>query len=119
MEAEIVPPLPSRLLTALVEAETAPPLPYMPDVLQLQLEHNILKSQMVDYLRQQETYIAQQQLLARLHERRLAGGMVLGQGISEVQVSIAPRYQVPKFAGAPVGSDGTAFRAGPPSCLIY
>jgi len=75
-DREVVESKRDRLLTALVEAETAPPLPYMPDVLQLQLEHNILKSQMVDYLRQQETYIAQQQLLARLHERRLAGEII-------------------------------------------
>jgi len=75
-DREIVESKRDRYYTALVAAETAPPLPFMPDVLQLQLEHNVLKSQMVDFLRQQEFYIANQQLLARLHERRLAGEII-------------------------------------------
>ncbi len=38
-DREIVETKRDRYLGALVAAQTAPPLPYMPDVLQLQLEH--------------------------------------------------------------------------------
>jgi hypothetical protein len=48
----------------------------LPDVTQLMLEHNILKSKLVDFLRAQEFQIAGQQLLARIHERRLAGEVI-------------------------------------------
>lgn len=75
-DREVVESKRDRYYAALLAAETAPALPYMPDVLQLQMEHNILKSQMVDFLRQQEFWIANQQLLARLHEKRLAGEIV-------------------------------------------
>lgn len=75
-DREVVESKRDRYYSALLAAQNAPPLPYMPDVAQLQLEHSILKSQLVDFLRQQEFYIANQQLLARLHEKRLAGEII-------------------------------------------
>ena len=47
----------------------------MLDALQLELEHVIIKSQLVDELRTLEYKVAGEQLLARIHERRLEGGM--------------------------------------------
>nr|6TDU_H Chain H, ATP synthase subunit d [Euglena gracilis]6TDU_h Chain h, ATP synthase subunit d [Euglena gracilis]6TDV_H Chain H, subunit d [Euglena gracilis]6TDV_h Chain h, subunit d [Euglena gracilis]6TDW_H Chain H, subunit d [Euglena gracilis]6TDY_h Chain h, ATP synthase subunit d [Euglena gracilis]6TDZ_h Chain h, subunit d [Euglena gracilis] len=75
-DREVVEAKRDRYLTALVEAEQAPPLPFTPDVLQLQLEHNVLKGELIDRLRALEYTIVTEQLQARLHERRLRGDVI-------------------------------------------
>jgi len=75
-DREVVEAKRDRYLTALVEAERAPPLPFKPDVLQLQLEHNVLKGVLIDKLRSLEYQIVREQLQARLHKRRLNGEVI-------------------------------------------
>jgi hypothetical protein len=70
-DREVVEAKRDRYYSALLQAESAPPL--MLDALQLELEHVIIKSQLVDELRTLEYKVAGEQLLARIHERRLEG----------------------------------------------
>eukprot|EP00994_Dinema_validum_P006234 NODE_451_length_1676_cov_167.413030_g330_i0.p1 GENE.NODE_451_length_1676_cov_167.413030_g330_i0~~NODE_451_length_1676_cov_167.413030_g330_i0.p1 ORF type:complete len:511 (+),score=149.66 NODE_451_length_1676_cov_167.413030_g330_i0:65-1597(+) len=71
-DREVVEAKRDRYLNALAAAQERNNIPPLNPV-SLTIQHIIAKCEMVDALRQQEYYIAEQQLLARLHERRLAG----------------------------------------------
>eukprot|EP00992_Anisonema_acinus_P015988 TRINITY_DN9971_c0_g1_i1.p1 TRINITY_DN9971_c0_g1~~TRINITY_DN9971_c0_g1_i1.p1 ORF type:complete len:318 (+),score=83.76 TRINITY_DN9971_c0_g1_i1:681-1634(+) len=71
-DREIVEAKRDRYLAAVQRAQGSSRLPPLNPITLVQ-QHLVAKGDMIDELRRQEAYIGEQQLLARLHERRLAG----------------------------------------------
>lgn len=75
-DREVVESKRNRYYSALLNAKDYK-LPLHFDPVKIKLENTIVKCQQLDFLRQQEYYIGEEQILGRLHERRLAGEYIL------------------------------------------